>query len=133
MNGIHVIDLSKTSDIGKAIDEALNLLLGGTDENMRTVPLRDKTQEEMRAILFKQGDELNEKCEFLKRILNLTADLIDLINEDHIKEDGPAFIENRLKQAAVTKKMIEVMAKQREFASPLAGQQAEKANGAAGR
>jgi len=91
MNGIHVIDLSKTSDIGKAIDEALNLLLGGTDENMRTVPLRDKTQEEMRAILFKQGDELNEKCEF-------------------------------------TKKMIDVMAKQREFAQP-----AEKANGAAGR
>lgn len=128
MNGIHVIDLSKESDIGKAIDDAINALLGGTDADMRTRPLRDKTQEDMRTILFKQGDELNEKCEFLKRILNLTADLIDLINEDHIKEDGPAFLENRLKQAAVTKAMIKVMAEQREFAQP-----AEKANGAAGR
>jgi hypothetical protein len=124
MNGIHVIDLSKSSDIGKAIDEAITALLGGTEESMRTVPLRDKSQQDMRDILFKQGDELNEKCEFLKRILNLTADLIDLINEDHIKEDGLVFLENRAKQAAVTKKMIEVMDQ---------GRKADKANGAAGR
>jgi len=120
MNGIHVIDLSKTGDIEKAIESAINALLGGMDVER---PLRDKDQEKMRKILLDQGNELNDKCEFLKRLLNLTADLIDLINEDHIKEDGLEFLENRAKQAAVTKKMIAVMESMRK-AEP---------NGAAGR
>jgi hypothetical protein len=119
MNGIHVIDLSKTGDIEKAIEAAINQLLGGDIER----PLRDKDQEKMRTVLLDQGNELNDKVEFLKRLLNLTADLIDLINEDHTKEDGLPFIENRQKQAAVTKKMIAVMESMRK-AEP---------NGAAGR
>ena len=40
MNGIHVIDLSKESDIGQAIEEAINALLGGMDIER---PLRRKS------------------------------------------------------------------------------------------
>jgi hypothetical protein len=119
MNGIHVIDLSKAGNIEEAIEKAINALLGEDIER----PLRDPSQEKMRKLLLEQGTELNDKVELLKRLLNLTADLIDLINEDHIKEDGLSFIENRAKQAAVTKKMIAVMESMRK-AEP---------NGAAGR
>jgi hypothetical protein len=128
MTGIHVIDLSK-GDSMDAIDRLLAAFLGvDPQEEARTMPLREKTQEDMRAVLFKQGDELNDKVQFLKRLLQLTSDLITLINEDHIKEDGDAFITNRLQQAAVSKKMIEVMEQMRKVEP----QTAEKANGQAG-
>jgi len=128
MNGIHVIDLTK-GDSMDALDKLLTAFLGvDPNEEARTMPLRDKSQEEMRAILFKQGDELNDKVQFLKRLLQLTSDLITLINDDHIKEDGDSYITNRLHQAAVSKKMIALMEEMRK-AEP----KPEQANGAAGR